>query len=146
MRYQRRLSNEEAVRMIWGKLVADLILPLNSIPNPASATPCNASDHHWYAGIPRRGIPGAVLTSCEIFSSIVNRETRSWTRWLIGRDIRQNGNDLDCGFEESQENGGSEEVASGRYIASNRRFTRAILPLRLILLERFCERREAGEV
>ena len=46
MRYQRWTSKEAAVRMTWGKLVAERMVPLNLMPGPASATPCNASDHH----------------------------------------------------------------------------------------------------
>lgn len=81
-------------------------MPLKNIPYPELETPCNASDHHSYAGIPSRGIAGAVFTSCKIFSSSVSRETRSLTRAEMGSVSLQNGYDLVVGLDESQANGG----------------------------------------
>ncbi|CAL5386090.1 unnamed protein product [Camellia sinensis] len=87
------------------KLVAPGIEPLNRMPlNPT--TPCNASDHHSYAGMPSRSMAGAELTSWETFSSSVRRETRSRARWRMGRVVSQNGYDLVDGLVESHENGG----------------------------------------
>lgn len=67
------------------------MVPSNRMPGPASETPCNASDHHSYAGMPSREIGGAVLTSWEIFSSNVSRETRSRTLLVMGRSVLQKG-------------------------------------------------------
>lgn len=70
------------------------------------ATPCNASDHHSYAGMPSLGIAGAVLTSWDIFSSNVSLETRSRTLWLVGSVVWQKGYNFVDGLVESHENGG----------------------------------------
>ena len=70
--------------------MADLIVPLNLMPRPASATPCKASLHHWYLGMPSRGIAGAELTSWASFSSRVSCETRSFALWGIGSLVLQN--------------------------------------------------------
>ena len=44
-------------------------------------TPCSASFHQPYAGIPSRGIAGAWLdTVCDAFSASVMRDTRSAAR------------------------------------------------------------------
>src|SRR6266699_3336090 len=61
--------------MAWGKTVAF----------PARATPCRPSFHQLYAGMPRRGMAGATSCICEVFSSRVMRETRSFTRSSRGR-------------------------------------------------------------
>lgn len=52
---------------------------------------------------------GAELTSWEIFSSNVRRETRSRTLMEMGSSVLQKGNELVDGFEASQENGGGDE-------------------------------------
>src|SRR6185369_2419183 len=56
-----------------------------TVAYPARATPCSASFHQSYAGMPRRSIAGAPFIICETFSSSVMRETRSSTRASIGR-------------------------------------------------------------
>lgn len=89
--------------------MADWIVPLKRMPCATvdkKATPCKASDHHWYAGMPSLGTAGAELTSWDIFSSNVSLETRSWTLVLMGSVVLQKGWDLVCGSEVSQENGG----------------------------------------
>src|SRR5258708_39732612 len=52
---------------------------------PERATPCKPSFHQLYAGTPRRGIAAATSCICETFSSMVIRETRSFTRFSRGR-------------------------------------------------------------
>ena len=106
MLYQRQASNEAAVRMTWGNTVAAVRVPLNRMPFPDSEMPCNASDHHSKAEILSLGMAGAESTSCEIFSSNVKRETRSWTLWSRAKVVLQNGKDCASGLVESQEYGG----------------------------------------
>lgn len=86
--------------------MAPLMVPLKKMPFPTPATPCNASDHHSYAGIPSRGIAGAELTSWEIFSSSVSLETKSLALWLMGSVVLQKGKVSVDGFDGSHENRG----------------------------------------
>lgn len=51
----------------------------------------------------------AALTSWDIFSSSVRRETRSLALLVMANVGLQNGYDLVDGFDESQENGGGED-------------------------------------
>ena len=48
------------------------------------ATPCSASFHQLYCGIPRRAIAGATSCICDTFSSSVMCDTRSSTRRSSG--------------------------------------------------------------
>src|SRR6266567_1791796 len=74
-RWTSSVSHVAARPMAWGKTVAF----------PARATPCSPSFHQLYAGIPRRGMAGVTSCICEVFSSRVMRETRSFTRSSRGR-------------------------------------------------------------
>src|SRR6266705_2619558 len=74
-RWTSSVSHVAARPMAWGKTVAF----------PARATPCSPSFHQLYAGMPRRGMAGATSCICEVFSSRVMRETRSFTRSSRGR-------------------------------------------------------------
>lgn len=94
--------------------MAELIGPSNEMPFPTLATPCRASDHQLYAGMPRRGMAAAEFTSWEIFSSRVRRETRSLTRRLMERSGWQKRKVLVCGSEGSQENGDGVDPAEVR--------------------------------
>lgn len=97
------------------------MVPLNRIPGPALETPCRASCHHSYAGMPRRGIAAAVLTSWSIFSSRVRREMRSHTLMVMGNCMLQNGNVLVIGFAVSQANGGLDDsVAESPWLRRRR--------------------------
>lgn len=129
--------------MTWGKLVAALTIPLNRIPGvgPTSATPCKASDHHWYAGTPRRGIPGAEFTSWEIFSSTVSLETISRARRLTERSVRQNWKSFVVGFDASHACGGDESTPWRKKRMRRRRIILAIgFEMRKTRDERSCIR------
>jgi hypothetical protein len=49
----------------------------NTVAFPALATPCRASFHHSYAGMPSLSTAGEVFVSCDIFSSRVILVRRS---------------------------------------------------------------------
>src|SRR5438132_1108064 len=57
----------------------------NTVAVPERATPCSASFHQLYCGMPSRSIAGATSFICETFSSRVMRLTRSCTRTSNGR-------------------------------------------------------------
>lgn len=84
MSSQRVALKEAAEEMTWGKLVAPGKAPPKRTPGPELDTPCSASDHHWYPGMPSRGTPAAVFTSSATFSATVNRPTRSRALARIG--------------------------------------------------------------
>src|SRR2546425_579622 len=69
-------SSQVAARPIaWG----------NDVARPDRATPCKASFHQLYSGIPSRSIAGATSCICDTFSSSVIRATRSALRTPKGR-------------------------------------------------------------
>lgn len=114
MRYQRRGLKEAAVRMTWGKLVAERTGPASKrMPRPAPETPWSDSDHHLYPGTPRRGIGGDTSPSCEIFSAKLSCAIRPSTLARIGAFASQNAKDSLGGADPpSHENGGSDENTS----------------------------------
>ena len=75
MRNMSESSQVAARPMAWG----------NEVASPERATPCSASFHQLYSGIPSRSIAGATSCICDTFSSSVMRDTRSSTRRPNGR-------------------------------------------------------------
>jgi hypothetical protein len=68
---------DAAVRMGCGKLVAPGTSGENLVPGPTYDTPCSASDHHSYAGMPSRGSAACLSTRNPTFSASDSRDTRS---------------------------------------------------------------------
>ncbi|MFS7978917.1 hypothetical protein Hanom_Chr10g00921081 [Helianthus anomalus] len=81
--------NDAAVRMTCGKLVAPGTRLEKWVPGPTYETPCNASDHHSYLGIPSRSMLPALLTKFTIFSCNVSLLTRSSTLVCTSSDESQ---------------------------------------------------------
>ena len=93
MRNQRPAAKAAAGGMTCGKLVAVRAGPLPKwMPFPEMASPCSASDHHLYTGIPSLGTPGAWSPSCPTFSAVVSLATRSAARCSAGSAALQNAN------------------------------------------------------
>uniref|UniRef100_A0A7C8ZAB2 Uncharacterized protein n=1 Tax=Opuntia streptacantha TaxID=393608 RepID=A0A7C8ZAB2_OPUST len=90
MASKREVLKEAAVVMTCGKLVAPGTALEKWVPGPTYDTPCNASDHHSYLGIPSLCTAAAPLTRNPTFSCSVNRPTRSATRFSTLLVVSQN--------------------------------------------------------
>lgn len=90
MASNREALKEAAVRITWGKLVAPGTTFVNRVPGPTLETPCRASDHHSYFGIPSPLTLPALFTKNPIFSCNVSLFTKSATLESIPNDELQN--------------------------------------------------------
>lgn len=90
MASNREALKEAAVKMTWGKLVAPGTTFVNLVPGPTLDTPCKASDHHSYFGIPSLLTLPALFTKNPIFSCNVSLFTKSATLKSIANDVSQN--------------------------------------------------------
>jgi hypothetical protein len=68
------------------KVAANPMACGNTVAFPALATPCRASFHQSYLGIPNRSLAGESFIIREIFSSVVNRDNKSSALAAAGRE------------------------------------------------------------
>lgn len=90
MIWKRDSLKEAAVSITWGKLVAPGIELPKCTPGPVYDTPCKASDHHSYFGIPSLFTPAAPFTKFTTFSCNVSLLIRSSTLVFTSNDVSQN--------------------------------------------------------
>ena len=95
MLYLARASSEMAVATrptsSSSKVAARPIVCGNTVARPLRATPCRASFHQLYSGMPSRGMAGAASSNCAIFSSGVIASSSAAMRSARGSAVSSQG-------------------------------------------------------